>query len=409
MIAVYPSFCQFNLGYFEIIYSDSFQIQFHMQNFRYYIYNIKFLSTFVSKTIISNNLQLSRIILNNDQMNYVFREIFLYEIIHEINKQKNKFGLTKIYYNISRNVLAKNVNQNALLMFLTYYLVDNQLKMNLLINGCKWKTLQSKQKLNIYKFVYDLTCIFKSISNIKYKMFTFGYIFKPLITTINCEYTKFKKKSFYLMNTNNKPLLPSMKKYIRKNKLHLGIDIYCSVITNNMEKYIMQYLVSDFENKCYIQEKTPTRIKLTYGFNYVFYNSFFKHNPVQWKKEKKIANGIRYDEHRSKIPDYFNSIIMYLKKKNIIPKKQNINQVSVIRYYNDNNAEYIFESIGCHNERNKFDYVCGLYLGKNSTLSVNLKWNKVHGEYCIDLPIRSCAVFDSMYNVFCIFGFYEKI
>ena len=174
-----------------------------------------------------------------------------------------------------------------------------------------------------------------------------------------------------------------------------------------MRKYLLNHLLLDFTNTKYIQNKTKTRIKLAYGYNYLFYNSFYKAHDKLWQKEKIIANGIRYEPNRYYIPNYYQNIITFLKKKKIMSITQQINQISVIYYKNLYENENIFESIDPHNEKEKFNYVCAIYMGKSSILSMGLKWNKVEGEYCVYLPTDSCAVFDSMFYIYSKYK-YEK-
>ena len=351
---------------------------------------------------------MSNILIDKKKDLFNYNKKTLIQSFIYINNNNAKFAICKLFYNTNDETISNIYSYyQSFLMYLTFCFIDGQIKVNLLFNGAHWNKLYYHHKINIYNFVFNLINYLQSNLVISFKINTFGYLFQPIICKkIDKKKNKFTKYNYFINVTKDKHLLDSMKMFIMNNKLDLGIYLYENVISKDLEQEIQLKLEPDLQNNNYIQDKTTTRIKLTYGYNYVFFNKYFKNNPIQWKIEEKIANGIRFDPKNSNIPLYFLRIIKWLKKNSIINKQQEINQISVVHYFNKTKKSEIFESIGPHNERLKFDYLCALYIGISSELSINLKWNTVHGEYCIHLPSNCCIVFDSMSFFLFFFSFF---
>ena len=390
MIAIHPPTFVSESSYYEIIYNKYIN---SIKNIKLLNYsNYVFETIFIKQNVIENNLILSNIITGQTVDNFMYHKQYLQNSIEYINNTNTKYGITKIYYDTINEQISNIKKCNFSIMYLTYFKIENNIKMNMLFNANVWYKSKLVDRINIYKFVYNLIYYLEKNLMIKFKSKTFGYMFKPIR---NVNYSK-KQIQFYLKNRKNKPLLQSMLPFLYKKKMNIGIYLYENIISENLKNKIKYSILSDINNPNYIQDKTKNRVKLVFGYNYVFFNNFFKNNREIWDAEEKIANGIRYHRNYAKIPNYLENIVLYLKKLNIISKKQIINQISIVHYFNCTNKTLIYESIGPHNERNKFDFVCALYFGISSELSINLKWNKVHGEYCIHLPSNCCIVFDSM-------------
>ena len=160
---------------------------------------------------------------------------------------------------------------------------------------------------------------------------------------------------------------------------------YTALLANEIKKWI--------QCDCCIQEKTPTRIKITHIHSYIFNNTVNKKKPILFQKLMQIANGIRKIKDCCSLPSILQRLKSSIHSK--YPSLPETNQISVIQYINPTD-QTIYCSIDGHKENEKFDSVVGLYFGKSSKLSLDLFWNRVNGEFSIELPSRSIAIFNSM-------------
>ena len=387
------------MNYFELMWNDrKFNKSLYNLNNFFYIFTKPIKTVFLSKKIMHNNWHISDIIINKTIDTFPYQLKSLKKSINLL-KINNYFLLAKLEFDTNLNFITNLSQKKKINIYVAGYCSSDNFQIYMLINGTSFNQLEIKNKLNIYKIAYDLQIQIKQI-HINLNHFSYGFYFQPLFIKKNCIYDKTKYQlKYYLLETIEKQFLYKMNKYTKKEKiLPLGIINYINVISQYWIKKIKKKVKLCKLNKYAIQEESKNRIKYTYGFSYIYNNQKLFNTTYKKKiynKQIKLAAGIRYHPAIQEIPNWLKSLQSYLTDEiKIIDKNVNINQISIIDYFNETNKN-VFVGLGPHAENNKFDYLVAVYIGENAQMAINLLWNTSNGEYSIELPANSVLVCDS--------------
>ena len=364
----------------------------NLPNYTNLIYNC-FQTTTLSKKIYHNNFLLCLIITKEKIDDMIYSDITFEKSIQLASKY---YVVVKLNLNCKNGTITNKILSSNTSLWCIIYESDDKLKMNIYIDAKLYGEMTEYIRLNIYKLTYDLSNMVKTKYNLN--SLCFGYYYHINYYEKKSIAYNYNKYVGYLQQTAHKKFSQKMQLYSTNDILRIGIIIHFNVIPMVMSRYVCQNVhnltIYYPEN---IQERTSKRIKYSFYLNYLFNNNELP-NDV-YNKQKKIACGLRYKPEIQMIPQFLQQLQNYLTTDLHIINKL-VNQISIIHYFNNTNlTEEIYASIGPHYEDDMFDYVVAVYLGKPSSLSINLKYNTSNGDFSVELPVNSVIEFKSYKSI----------
>ena len=378
-----------SIFYWEIQFIDSIQGLYKMFQLNN-MFNIKYETIKLNKQIYAVNRYISKMICDFIPNIHTENLFSLAEIVRQIRNKD--MILFKIFVDNNKNDVVSSLNcyDNIYVIWCMIYKQSTTLQCNLMIKHSYYEKLDFQQLYVLNRISFNLNQFLKK--NYILSKHCFGFFFKP---KYKCSLYHMIKNcyilQYYIQNTSKKKILKGMNKYLINNQVDLGIKCFTNVINYYMGNKIIQTAEYCRIYRIGVQQFREHRLKCAFIHTYLL-KSHTSSDDL-YRQQELIANGIRYIID-NKTPIFLYEMIDIYKKLMIIDKSINIDQISLIYYFNYTKVHQINVGLFSHNEQNKFDFICITYIGKGSAMSFNLKLNRWSGDFMIEVPANCVVVCD---------------